>query len=421
MRLPFALPMQQTVGGIGRPSRAAPDGEGGHPHADRRADGAGHDEPARMTPDPRGSLGTRQARAEPRLEPCADQRRCERGTERGGRIKQGTLVEGQPHARRSGADRGAKEQLIDRAVEPLGPRGTGCHVAPANTAERRTLHAYRSGEHIGQVPQCPELEHPHRSLAAAEHSTDLTSRLSIHEAQDHDVTPVSRQRRQRTPQPPALLRQPEDAGRVVVDRRLDDSVERRRPLPAARPQRVGQLVVRDAEEPGSERGALVSKSVDAAERGEERTRGDLLGVVLSAEEIEAVAVDAVQVAPVERAELAPIALRGANIPEIRVDRGWRTAPRLQRHAGTPRRTFTTSPLAITWRPSAASTTSAPVSSRSTARPSTGPLGVATVTKLPSVVQAARYRSSGDSPASTKAISRSSCSRRAARSTMRSTC
>src|SRR5688500_11511820 len=140
MRLPFALPMQQTVGGAGRPSRAAPDGEGGHADADRRAHGAGHDEPARMTPDPRWGLGARQACAEARLEPRANQRWRERRAERGGRIEEWALVDGQTDARRSGADRGAEEQLVDRAVEPLGPCWTGCHVAPANTAERRTLH-----------------------------------------------------------------------------------------------------------------------------------------------------------------------------------------------------------------------------------------------------------------------------------------
>src|SRR5687767_7354253 len=100
MRLPFALPMQETMGGTGRPSRAAPDREGGHPDADRRADGAGHDEPTRMTPDPRMRRGARQARAEPRLEPYADQRWCERGTKRGGRIEEGALLDGQPDARR---------------------------------------------------------------------------------------------------------------------------------------------------------------------------------------------------------------------------------------------------------------------------------------------------------------------------------
>ena len=111
-------------------------------------------------------------------------------------------------------------------------------------------------------------------------------------------------------------------------------------LPVPRAQRVGELVVRDPEEPGAERRALVAVAVDGRQRGDERPLGGVLGVVVVAQEVEAVAVDAVQVPAIERAERGAVALRGADVRQVGVRRRPARARRRgsTRHAGTAGRT-----------------------------------------------------------------------------------
>ena len=146
----------------------------------------------------------------------------------------------------------------------------------------------------------------------------------------------------------------------------------------------------DPEEPRPEGRPLVAEAIDGAERSEERPLGGVLGVVVVPEQVEAVAVHAVQVAPVEGREGGVIRLRGSDVGEIRVH-----PPRLvggravDAHAGAPLRTRTISPLVSSTRPPAVSSTSAPRSSIPMARPSTRPVAVSTATSVPSVVQTSR--------------------------------
>ena len=127
------------------------------------------------------------------------------------------------------------------------------------------------------------------------------------------------------------------------------------------------------------------------QRGGEGPFGGVLGVVVVAEEVEAVPVDAVDVPAIQRPERGAVALRGADVRQIGI-RGALSgdAPRLDRHAGTAGRTRVTSPPVTTWRPPwRSSTTNAPVASRSTARPCTVPSTVSTLTAEPSVEHRAR--------------------------------
>ena len=86
--------------------------------------------------------------------------------------------------------------------------------------------------------------------------------------------------------------------------RLGHRVERRRSMAAPRPQRVRELVVGDPEEPRPERRSLVAIAVDGAQRGQEGALRGVLRVVMVAEQVEAVAVDRIQVTPIQVANAA---------------------------------------------------------------------------------------------------------------------
>ena len=160
------------------------------------------------------------------------------------------------------------------------------------------------------------------------------------------------------------------------------------PAPAA--ENVGDLVVRDAEEPRPEGRSLVAEAADRPESGQEGALGRVLGVMVVAEEVEGIAVDPIEVAPVQDAERRPIDLGRADIREVRVaERPQRPRGRIVRHAGTVGLARTTSPLAIATGPSSVRRTSAPVASTSTAVPRRGRPPTSTSTVVPSVRQAAR--------------------------------
>ncbi len=182
------------------------------------------------------------------------------------------------------------------------------------------------------------LEDPDGALAAAEDGADLARREPVDEAEDDDLAAVVGELVERASQPTGLLGEAEEPGRVLEGPGLGDDLERRGVLPMPRAQRVGELVVRDPEEPGAERGALVTVAVDGRQRGDEGPFGGVLGVVVVAQEVEAVPVDPVQVPAIQRAECGAVALRGADVRQIRVLRAPTRAPavarRSRRHRGS---------------------------------------------------------------------------------------
>ena len=171
------------------------------------------------------------------------------------------------------------------------------------------------------------LEDPNGPLAAAEDGADLARREPVDEAKDDDLAAVVGKLVERASQPTGLLGEAEEPGRVGEGPGLGDDLEGRGMLPLPRAQRVGELVVRDPEEPGAERGALVAVAVDGRQRGDEGPLGGVLRVVVVAEEVEAVPVDAVQVPAIQRAECGAVALRGADVRQVGVRRARPSRPR----------------------------------------------------------------------------------------------
>lgn len=162
------------------------------------------------------------------------------------------------------------------------------------------------------------LEDPDGTLAATEDRADLACGEPIHEAEHDDLATVHGELVERASQAPGLLGEAEEPGRIGIGLRLGDDLEGSGLLPEPRAQRVRELVVRDPEEPGTERGALVDKPVDGGQRGGEGPFRGVLGVVVVAEEVEAVAVDAVNVPAIQRPECRAVALRGTDIGQIRI-------------------------------------------------------------------------------------------------------
>ena len=322
-----ALSMQEPMRHAARPARAAPHRVRGHADADRRADRAGHDEPPgwRRRSDGSAGRGAGQPRPETRLEP----RRDGRGGEGGAKLRR---------RRRRGAGLRARAAAV--AAATLGdvpsstprwpdrgdrPRRMCCHHAPANTAEpkrytpRPRSAATPPARGARQLAQRAMLEHPDGARAAAEHGTDLARREPVHEAQHDHLAAVVGQRRERRAEPrPSSARRPAAQGRRRLPIGSGTSSSDAVPMPAARAERVGELVVGDAEQPRAEGRALVAIAIDGAEGGEERALGDVLGVVVVAEQVEAVAVDAVEVAAIQRPERRAVALRRAHVGEVGV-------------------------------------------------------------------------------------------------------
>jgi hypothetical protein len=235
------------------------------------------------------------------------------------------------------------------------------------------------------------LEHADRPLAAAEDCADLAGGEPIHEAENDDLAAVVGELVERAAEATCLLGEAQEAGRIGKRLGLGDDFERGCLVSLPRAERIGQLVVRDPEQPGTERGALVAEAIDGGQRGDERPLSDVLGVVVVAEEVEAVSVDTVDVPAIQRPEGGPVALRGADVGQVGIcPASPRELPWPHRHAGTTGRSRVTSPPVTTWRtPPPSSTTRAPVASRSTARPRSVPSTVSTLTAEPSVEHRAR--------------------------------
>ena len=160
------------------------------------------------------------------------------------------------------------------------------------------------------------LEDPDGTLAAAEDRADLARGEPVHEAKHDDLAAVLGELVERASQATGLLGEAEEPGRIGSGPRLGHDLEGSGLVPMTRAQRVRELVVRDPEEPGTERGALVAKAVDGRQRGDEGPFGGVLGIVVVAEEVEAVSVDAVDVPAIQRPERGAVALRGADVRQI---------------------------------------------------------------------------------------------------------
>ncbi len=260
--------------GGGGAAAASPHGVGGDAHADGRADGAGHDEPARMTERPcqRVSAGRlRQASSVP-----------SRASKRGARW-------GPPREREAPAARSTRGRIarvprrLAAATRGPGPsrasstarssrsaaEGLMGHHAPANTAEPKR---YTARADQRSTPPSSVAASSRRarcwSTRTAPWLRSSTSPISrVESPSTKRSTPPGDDRRQR--RTAARRRRvssarPTRLRRVVVRREARRPVERGRSVPAAAAQRVRELVVRDAEQPRAERGPVSRKRPMAA-------------------------------------------------------------------------------------------------------------------------------------------------------------